>query len=190
MSAVGRRYAKALYDLAKAESAVDRVQKDLTGIADAWDASAELRNVFENPAFAPEVKKKVLVAIAERNGATRLVVNAVSLLADRRRLRYVRDIADAFVAIVERASGRVRAEVITASPLPDGYYAQLSKVLSEATGREVTITKRVDPSIIGGVVTRVGDTVYDGSIKNRLSDLKSDLLARTPVEGAASGTAR
>jgi F-type H+-transporting ATPase subunit delta len=185
MSALGRRYAKALYDLAKAENSVDRVQRDLVSIADAWDASAELRNVFENPAFAQDVKKKVLVSIAERTGATKLVVSTVSLLADRRRLRYVRDIADAFVAMVERASGRVRAEVITASALPDAYYAQLGKVLSEATGREVTITKKVDPSIIGGVVTRVGDTVYDGSLKNRLSDLKSELLAQ-----AAPGSAR
>ena len=178
MSAHGRRYAKALYDLAKAENSLDRVQGELLSIADAWDTSPELRNVFENPAFTQEAKKSVLVAIASRLGASTLVVNTVSLLADRRRLRYVRDIADALVFMVEQASGRVRAEVITASALPDGYYAQLAKVLSEATGREVTITKKVDPSIIGGVVTRVGDTVYDGSIKNRLSDLKSELLAQ------------
>ncbi len=190
MSAVGRRYAKALHDLATQENAVERVQADLLAIAAAWDSSPELRNVFENPAFSQEVKKKVLVAVAERIGASRLVVSTVSLLADRRRLRYVRDIAEAFVAMVERASGRVRAEVITASALPDAYYAQLAKVLSEATGREVTITRKVDPSIIGGVVTRVGDTVYDGSLKNRLSDLKSELLARTPLEGAAPGGAR
>ena len=183
MSSLGRRYAKALYDLALAENGVDRVQRELLSIADAWDASPELRNVFENPAFAPDAKKKVLLSIAERLGVSKLVVSTVSLLADRRRLRYVRDIADAFVAIVERTSGRVRAEVITASALPDAYYAQLAKVLSDATGREVTITKKVDPSIIGGVVTRVGDTVYDGSIKNRLSDLKSELLAQAAPGG-------
>lgn len=184
MSALGRRYAKALYDLAIAENSVDRVQRELLSIADAWDASPELRNVFENPAFAQDAKKKVLVSIAERIGASRLVISTVSLLADRRRLRYVRDIADAFVDIVERTSGRVRAEVITASALPDAYYVQLAKVLSDATGRQVTVSKKVDPSIIGGVVTRVGDTVYDGSIKNRLSDLKSELLAQAAPGGS------
>ncbi len=178
MSALGRRYAKALYALASGDQSVDRVQREIVAIADAWDASEELRNVFDNPAFSQEAKKKVLVTIATQLGASHMVLSTVSLLADRRRLRYVRDISDAFVAIVERTSGRVRAEVITASALPDAYYVQLAKVLSEATGREVTITKKVDPSIIGGVVTRVGDTVYDGSLKNRLSDLKSELLAQ------------
>lgn len=179
MSAVARRYAKALYDLAREGQNIERVQNELVAAADAWDASPELRNVFENPAFSPEARKSVVVAVAERIGASRIVVNVLAMLGDRRRMRNLREIADAFVTKVEVASGRVRAEVITAAPLPDGYYVELAKVLTAAVGREVSITKKVDPTIIGGVVTRIGDTVFDGSLMHRLADIKNELLTRS-----------
>ena len=178
MSNVGRRYARALYDIAKEENSVERVQRELVAAADAWDTSTELRGVFENPSFTPDQRKAVIVAIAQRIGASRTVTSVLSMLSDRRRMRNVREIADAFVTKVEAASGRVRAEVTTAAPLPDAYYVELAKVLKTALGRDVTITKKVDPSIIGGVVTRVGDTVFDGSITNRLQDIKNELLSR------------
>ncbi len=177
MSAVARRYARALYDLAREENGVERVQRELTAIADAWDGSAELRGIFENPAFSPDARKSVAQAIGQRVGASRIVLNALGMLADRRRMKNVREIADAFVAKVETASGRVRAEVTTAAPLPDAYYVELAKVLTSAIGRDVSITKKVDPSLIGGVVTRIGDTVYDGSLLYRLEDIKNDLLS-------------
>ena len=179
MSAVARRYAKAIYDLAHESSSMDRVQRELLAVADAWDSSGELRSVFENPAFSPDARKKVVVAIAERIGASPLVLNVLSMLADRNRMRNVREIADALVAKVEAASGRVQAEVISASPLPDGYYVELAAVLKSAIGRDVTITKKIDASIIGGVVTRIGDTVFDGSITNRLAGLKNELLTHS-----------
>jgi len=179
MSAVARRYAKALYDLAKEQNAVERVQRELVGVADAWDASAELRGVFENPAFSPDARKKVVVAVAQRLAASPMIVNALSMLADRNRMRNVREIADAFVTRVEAASGRVQAEVVSAAALPDAYYVELAAVLKQAVGRDVSITKKIDASIIGGVVTRVGDTVFDGSLTHRLAGLKSDLLDGT-----------
>ncbi len=178
MSAVARRYAKALYDLANEEKSIERTQRELLAAADAWDTSAELRGVFENPAFSPQARKSVVIAVGQRLAASRIVVNTLAMLADRGRMRNLREIADAFVARVEQASGRVRAEVVSAAPLPEAYYVELAKVLKAAVGRDVTIAKKVDPSIIGGVVTRVGDTVFDGSITNHLADLKSTLLQR------------
>jgi F-type H+-transporting ATPase subunit delta len=120
----------------------------------------------------------VIGGIAQRIGASRFVTNVLSMLADRRRMRNLREIADAFVDKLETESGRVRAEVITAAPLPDAYYVELAKVLKSVMGRDVSITKKVDPSIIGGVVTRIGDTVFDGSITHRLADIKNELLTR------------
>lgn len=177
MSAVARRYAKALFDLASEEKSIERVQSELIAAADAWDTSTELRGVFENPAFTPDARKSVIGAIAQRIGASRIVANTLGMLADRRRMRNLREIANAFVTRVEAASGRVQAEVTTAAPLPDAYYVELATVLKAAVGRDVTITKKVDPSIIGGVVTRVGDTVFDGSLTHRLQGLKNDLLS-------------
>ncbi|GAB4212597.1 MAG: F0F1 ATP synthase subunit delta [Sandaracinaceae bacterium] len=177
-SVAARRYAKALFELATEAKQVDKVRADLADLADTFEKSAELRALIENPAFTPDVKKKAVSAIAARMGCAPVLQSTLKLLVDRRRLSGLRDLADAFAAIAERRSGRVRAEVITAAPLPDAYYAQLEKALADVTGRQITLVKRTDPSIIGGVVARVGDTVFDGSIANRLKDLRAQLLEK------------
>lgn len=177
-SVAARRYAKALFELATEAKQVDEVRASLTDLAETFEKSAELRALVENPAFSPDVKKKAISAVAARMGCSPLVQSTLKLLVDRRRLGALRDVAEAFDVIAERRSGRVRAEVITAAPLPDAYYAQLEKSLAEVTGREITLVKRTDPSIIGGVVARVGDTVFDGSIANRLEDLRTQLLEK------------
>lgn len=171
-----RRYAKALYELASEAKQVDKVRQDLADLAKAFESNAELTLLVENPAFTPDVKKKAIVAIATRMGCTPVLLSTLKLLVDRRRIGALGALSEAFTTLAERKSGRVRAEIITATPLPDAYYAQLEKTLSEVTGRQVTILKRTDPSIIGGVVARVGDTVFDGSIANRLKDIKQQLL--------------
>ncbi len=176
-SVAARRYAKAVYELASEAKQADAVHAQLGAFAGALESSPELRGVVESPRFAPAEKKKVVARVAERLGATKLVVSTLQLLVDRGRLGEIREIADAFATLVERHSGRVRAEVVSASPLPESYYAQLEKTLRQVTGREVTLVKRTDPSLIGGLVTRVGDTVFDGSIASRLKDLKATLLA-------------
>ena len=173
-----RRYAKALYDLAAEAKLVDKVRQDLADFAKTFEASAELRGVVENPAFTPDMKKKAIGAIAQRMGAAPIVISTLKLLVDRRRIGAVGDLSEAFATLAERKSGRVRAEIITATPLPDAYYAQLEKALADVTGRQITLLKRTDPSIIGGVVAKVGDTVFDGSIANRLKDIKAQLLEK------------
>ncbi|MFO0714765.1 MAG: ATP synthase F1 subunit delta [Sandaracinus sp.] len=177
-SVAARRYAKALYELASESKQVDKVRADLAELAKTFETNAELRALVENPAFTPEVKKKAIAAIGARMGCAPILLSTLKLLVDRRRLGALGELSEAFAAIAERKSGRVRAEIITAAPLPDAYYAQLEKTLNEVTGRQVTITKRTDPSIIGGVVTRIGDTVFDGSIANRLKDIKQQLLEK------------
>lgn len=172
-----RRYAKALFELAAEAAQVDKVRGDLSDLAKTFETNDELRALVENPGFTPEAKKKAITAIAQRMGVAPLLLSTLKLLVDRRRINALGDLAEAFAALAERKSGRVRAEIITASPLPDAYYTQLEATLSEVTGRKVSILKRTDPSIIGGVVTRIGDTVFDGSIANRLKDIKATLLA-------------
>lgn len=172
-----RRYAKALYELADETRQVDKVRGDLAALASALDASAELRAVMSNPAFTPDQKKNVIVRVAERLGAHKHVTSTLQLLVDRGRIGELGELSIAFGALAERRSGRVQAEVVSATPLDVGYCARLEKTLRELTGREVTLVKRTDPSLIGGIVTRIGDTVFDGSIANRLKDLEASLLA-------------
>lgn len=176
-SSVGRRYAKALFELASQANQVEPMGKALNALADTLEGSEELRNVIENPRYLPEAKKQVAAAIAQRLGAPPMLVNTVKMLADRRRLGHLRAIADAYGAKAEAKAGRVRVEVTTATALPDAYYRELEKTLSEVTGRQVSLVRRTDASLIGGVVAKIGDTVFDGSIKNRLGDLRQQLLA-------------
>ena len=183
---VSKRYARALFQLGTEGKQVEPIGRALNDVAAAMASSAELRTVFEDPKNAPETKRKVIQAIAQKAGAPPMLVNALAMLADRNRLMHVQGIADAYQAMAEQAAGRLRAEVISATPLPDAYYRELEKTLSEATGRQVTLVKRQDPTLIGGVVTRVGDTVFDGSIKNRLRDIRHQMLvaSSTPLPRA------
>lgn len=176
-SSVARRYARALFSLAEESKQVEPSARALTAFADAWDASPELRSIFENPAFGIEPRKKVVVGVAQRVGASPMITNTLQLLTERNRIGFVREIADAFRALAETATGVLRAEIVTATDLPDAYYARLEKTLADATGKKVVLVKKKDPSLLGGVVTKVGDKVFDGSLRARLADLRSQMLA-------------
>lgn len=175
---IGRRYAKALLELAEERGESEKVRRDLQSLVDTWTASKELREIFENPAVTAESRAGVLKAISARLGLSPLLVNTLRLLSDRRRLRHLPELAEAFVALAEERGGVVVAEVTTAQPMPDSYFSELAKALEKALGQKVTVTKKQDPALIGGVVTRVGDRIFDGSLRTRLQELKEQMLAR------------
>ncbi len=185
-SAVGKRYATALFELASEKSVAEKVGKDLRALADAWDGSDELRNVFENPQYGLEQKRGVIKALATRLGVHAMVLNVSQMLSDRRRLRHLPEIAESYARLAERRSGRVRAEIVSASKLPESYYERLTQALKQATGKDIVLVRREDPSLIGGVVTTVNGRVFDGSVKNRLRGLRSQLLASTDPASAAA----
>jgi len=173
---LGKRYASALMSLASQAGTVEHVRKDLADFAATWKESRELRNVFENPGVSSQARRAVLKDIAAQTSMHDHVRDTLQLLADRSRMRYVPDVADAFEAMAEARSGKVRAEVVSASPLPEAYYNELTQALKQVTGKDVVIVRKTDPTLIGGVVARVGDRILDGSLKHRLSELKTELL--------------
>jgi F-type H+-transporting ATPase subunit delta len=173
---IGKRYAKALLQLASDQNAVERVGADLTDFAAAYDQSRELRSVFENPGVSQDNRRKILRDIAAQSNMHDSVRDLLLLLSDRQRLREVGSVASAYAALSEARSGKVVAQVTTASQLPAGYFAELEQVLSGITGKRVVLVHQIDPSLIGGVVTQIGDQVFDGSVKSRLSELKTELL--------------
>ena len=177
MSAVGRRYAKALLDLAREQGELDAVLRDVGAISDAWRVSAELRDIVRNPVLPRPAVKAALVAVMERLGTSRLVRNTVNLLADKGRLGQLEDVLQTLEELAEAETGHVRVEVTSAKPLSDAYYDRLTEKLQRVTAKQVVLVKKQDPSLIGGVVTRVGDQVFDGSLSNRLSELRETLLA-------------
>jgi len=175
---LAKRYANALLQLADDAGVVERVSKDVTDIAAAWSASDAMRQVFANPKFSIEVRRSVVRDLATAAGAHKLVLDTMLLLTDRQRIRYLPEIAAAFAQLAEARTGTIRAEVISASELPASYGEEVKKALEAVTGKRVLVVRRTDPSLIGGVVTRVGDRVFDGSIRNRLAELKNELLAQ------------
>ncbi len=179
-SNVARRYAKALLEIGIETSTLDAMVEELAGVAEAWSSSAELRNALQNPLVALEAKKQILTELAARLGLGLTSKNALLLLGDRRRLPALPGIAQLLKEMTDAKKGLLRAEVITAVPLSDAYYARLQGELEKMTGKKVALDKRQDPTILGGVIARIGDTVIDGSIKTRLSEMKNNLLADAP----------
>ena len=177
MSALGRRYAKALLDLAREQGDMDAVLRDVGTLSGAWKVSAELRAIVRNPVVPRPALKAAVDAVMEKLGTSRLVRNTVNLLADKGRLGSLEDVLQALDELAEAETGRVRVEVVSAKPLADAYYARLTEKLKRVTDREVVLVKKEDPSLIGGVVTRIGDQVFDGSLSNQLSELRETLLA-------------
>ncbi len=176
ISVIGKRYATALLQLATEANAEDRIARDLADFAKAWDESRELRAAFENPSVSQTQRQAILKDLATRSAMHQHVRDTLLLLADRGRLRHVPEVAEAFEAMNEARSGKVRAEVTTAAPVGSGYLSELERALGEVTGKQVVLVHNTDPSLIGGVVTRIGDQVFDGSVRNRLAELKDELL--------------
>jgi F-type H+-transporting ATPase subunit delta len=173
---VARRYAQALLELAAEQGQVDKVVGDVTTVADAWQTSPDLRNAIENPLVAHPVKKAVIGELADQIGASPITRNTLLLMVDRRRARALPYLAKWLRELADARQGLLRAEVTTAAPLSDAYYGRLQAQLERITGQRVVVDRRTDPAIIGGVVARIGDRIFDGSLRTRLQSLRDALL--------------
>jgi F-type H+-transporting ATPase subunit delta len=176
VSIVARRYAQALLELGVESGTLDGMVDEVSAVASAWEASHDLRNAIENPLVAHDAKKAVMNDVCDLAGTSVTVKHAVAMLVDRRRAkilpalaRYLRELSDA-------RKGILRAEVTTAAPLGDGYYVRLQAQLEKMTGRKVAVDKKTDPSLVAGVVTRIGDRILDGSLRTRLESLRDALM--------------
>lgn len=176
ISIIGRRYARALFTLATDQDSVASTSKALTACAATFAENSELREVFQNPSFSREVRSNILNDVAAAAKLPESISNTLRLLADRGRMPHLGEVAEAFAAMAETESGRLHAEVTTAAALPESYFSELEKTLKQVTGKDITLTRKTDPDLLGGVVTRIGDQVFDGSLKHRLAGLKDELL--------------
>jgi F-type H+-transporting ATPase subunit delta len=176
VSIVAKRYAQALLELGLEQGDLDAVVRDVSALADAWLGSAPLRNAIENPLVAHATKKAAMRELADALGAGPAARNMALLLVDRRRARALPHVADALRVLADARRGLLRAQVTAAASLPDAYYERLQAQLEALTGMRVLVERRTDPSLIGGVVTRIGDRILDGSVRSRLQSLREALL--------------
>jgi F-type H+-transporting ATPase subunit delta len=173
---VARRYAKALLELGGEQGNLDALVKEISAVAEAIEGSAELRNLIENPEIPRTARKAVLAEIAQRLGASVTTRNTLGLLADNGRLRILPALARELRREADERAGVLRAHVKSAQPLSDGYIGKLQAALETRFKRKVVVDREVDPTLLAGVVTRVGDTIIDGSLKARLDELRVQLL--------------
>ena len=169
------RYAKALFDIALAESAPEQVEKELVAFSDLVRAHADLRQALESPAIPAARKAAIVTQLVDRQQPSGPMRKLLLLLAERDRFDLLTDLVSVFHERVMEHLKLVQAEVTTAAPLPADQAAQLQQRLGSMIGRTVTLTTRVDPALIGGMVTRIGSTVYDGSVATQLAALRQRL---------------
>jgi F-type H+-transporting ATPase subunit delta len=175
--AVASRYARALFDVVVAENgSPEQVERELGAIADLIAGHAELRGVLTNPAIPVSGKRGVVQSLVSRTSMSPVLAKLLLMLADRDRVGTLPDLVEVYRERVMDHQQVVRAEVTTAMPLAPDRAAQLQGRLAEVTGRRVMMTTKVDSALIGGVVARIGSTVYDGSVATQLETIRQKLL--------------
>ncbi len=172
---LARRYAKAVMDLAVAQSAADKVGLDLRSLAAAYKTQPELATVLANSSFPRAQRKAVLDAVLMRIAAHQLVKTTCALLLDKERLAVVPDLSREIDLMIEARAGKVAAEVTSAVELSPAQLAQVTAALERLAGKKVVLTRKVDPNLLGGLVAKVGDVVYDGSARSQLRTLRDQL---------------
>lgn len=171
--AVGRRYAQAIFELGKEEGSLAALSTAFTEFAGAYESSAELREVLDNPLVPDTQRTAILNEIAQRMGASNTAQRALRVISARRRLKALPAIARQLARLVDTDEKLVRVVVTSAGPLTDSYLAKLKAEVEKATGSRAIVQHSVDASLIAGVVTKIGDRVIDGSARSRLRTLRS-----------------
>jgi F-type H+-transporting ATPase subunit delta len=172
-----KRYARAIFDVAITERLdLEAIGRDLSSFADLVAGHEPLQRAVTNPAIPAARKRAVVEQLLQHGPVAPIVSRALLLLADRDRLVLLPELVDAYHTRLMEHQQVVRAEVTTAVPLPPDRVTALQDGLAQATGRRVLLDVRVDPSIVGGAVARIGSTVYDGSVTMQLEKMKQRLI--------------
>lgn len=172
---LARRYARALVSLGEDQKNLDKIGADLRAFAQALKVSAELVKILSNPAFPRADRKKIIDALATRFEVQPVTRTFLFLLLDKERLDQLPAISREIEAMLEARAGRIGAEVTSATALSAPQLAAIKVTLEKLSGKKVHIEKREDPELIGGVIAKVGDVVYDGSVRTQLRQLRDQL---------------
>ncbi|MBL8605327.1 MAG: ATP synthase F1 subunit delta [Myxococcales bacterium] len=175
-SVTARRYARALLMIGNEENRLEALTREVKAVGDVVRASDELTALLSNPVVSAEGRRAVMKEITAKLGLTPTTRNAILLLTDRRRGALIPEVADALQALNDEKAGKLQAEVTSAVPLSDAQYVRLGRVLEKLTGKSISLQRKIDPALIGGVVARIGDKVYDGSVRTRLDEIRQAAL--------------
>ena len=166
------RYATALYELADEQKALDTVAGDLKSLQKMIDESEDFRRFIKSPVFSRGDQAKAINALAEKATLSALTQKFLGLVAANRRLFVLPSMIAAYLEMLATNRGEVTAEVISAIQLSDAQTSAITVALKQTAGRTVSLTSKIDPSILGGLIVRVGSRMVDSSIKSKLQRLK------------------
>ena len=172
---MSKQYANAFADIAIAQGAPQTAVRQLADFGEAFAASAELRNFLESPAVDTQIKHRVIEKIVAQQGASRIIRNFLFVTVDHRRAHMLPEIIAAVQEVVRQRQGLAEAEISSAVELSAAQKTELAKTLSRLTGKRIEPKYSLDPALLGGAVARVGDTIYDGSLRSRLTEMRARL---------------
>lgn len=173
--AIARRYAKALLLIGKEDGQLDTYREELRFVADLIEREKSLQRVLVNPLYDQDQRKKVLVTVLDNLKLSRAVNTFVLFLFDNGRIGFVGNINDCFQKFADELKGVARASLLSATELSSEAIEKIRSALSKKTGKDIILEVEQDPELIGGIVTRIGDLVLDGSVRTQLLNLRESL---------------
>ena len=171
-SDIAKRYARALFDIAREENAIEAIYDELKGFSSLLAGSADLTDFFANPVFNSADKAAVMGEIIKEIKVSVTTSNFLKLLVDKRRINAIGQIEEWYRRYMDEVLNKVRVEVKTAFPLSNELSERIKKQMEGLTGKNVDMVINEDPSLLGGVVIGVSDTLYDGSIRAQLNSIR------------------
>jgi len=175
---LARRYAKALFAVGKENDAYEAYNEILQGVAGLYISTPEVADALTNPLYPIDVREKVMAGLIESIGVDKVSANFLNLLVEKKRAEILPEIAEEFQMMVDDEKNISHGSVTSAVELSDELQAKVQAALEKLTGKKVELSTSVDPSLIGGIVAKVGDLVLDGSIKTQLAGLKDSIKGR------------
>ena len=173
MEEIAQVYSRSLFEVAEGEGKLDRVREELAAVADALEHNRELAVFFFSPYFSTEEKKDGLRRAVD--GADPTVINFLELLIEKHRMPVLFRVRRHFEVLYDRAHQQLPVEVTSAVALDAEVVEELGRRIGEQTGQNVQVESKVDPSIVGGIVLRVGNSILDASIRHRLEQLRREV---------------
>lgn len=177
MKSASLQYANALADIVLEQGAAEPAQKQLSEFRAAYAESAELRNFLASPAVTRESKHEVIEKIAARMGVSKILRNFLFVIVDKRRAILLPEIVETFEHVLRQRQGVAEAQVTSAMELNETQKKTLMRTLEGLTGKKIQVKYSLEPGLLGGAVVRIGDTIYDGSLRNQLNQLRARLAA-------------
>ena len=172
---IARRYAKALLMIGKTDGKAENYKDELNGFASLIAREMALEQVINNPLYNAEERKKVLAALIVKLDLSKVMTSFLKLLFDKGRFGFLGAINEFYQKLADDLKGVARASLVSANELSSEAVEKIRKALSKKTGKDIVLDIKTDPALIGGVVTKIGDLVLDGSIKTQLLNMRESL---------------